>query len=115
MQFQLVSRQAFQVNKYQTAWMGVNGMPPLPLGQATIPVDPTPYLQGKMSSPLLNEQGWKDTVQVNPGEVTVLRVRFAPTDGGTFPFDARVGPGYVWHCHIIDHEDNEMMRRYIVI
>ena len=20
------------------------------------------------------------------------------------------GPGYVWHCHILDHEDNEMMR-----
>ncbi|MDP2858839.1 MAG: multicopper oxidase domain-containing protein [Bacillota bacterium] len=25
-----------------------------------------------------------------------------------------VGPGYVWHCHILDHEDNEMMRPYLV-
>ena len=24
------------------------------------------------------------------------------------------GPGYVWHCHILDHEDNEMMRPYKV-
>jgi hypothetical protein len=29
-----------------------------------------------------------------------------------FPFDPADGPGYVWHCHIIDHEDNEMMRPY---
>ena len=27
-----------------------------------------------------------------------------------FPFDTTVGPGYVWHCHILDHEDNDMMR-----
>ena len=25
------------------------------------------------------------------------------------------GPGYVWHCHILEHEDNEMMRPYLVI
>ena len=30
-----------------------------------------------------------------------------------FAFDPTYGPGYVWHCHIIDHEDNEMMRPYI--
>jgi len=27
-----------------------------------------------------------------------------------FPFDPNGGHGFVWHCHIIDHEDNEMMR-----
>jgi len=27
-----------------------------------------------------------------------------------FPFDATAGPGYVWHCHILDQEDNDMMR-----
>ena len=27
-----------------------------------------------------------------------------------FPFDSTAGPGYVWHCHILDHEDNDMMR-----
>ncbi len=31
---------------------------------------------------------------------------------GSPPFDPGAGPGYVWHCHIIDHEDNEMMRPY---
>jgi hypothetical protein len=32
-----------------------------------------------------------------------------------FPFDPNGGHGYVWHCHIIDHEDNEMMRPYNVV
>lgn len=31
-----------------------------------------------------------------------------------FPFDPTTEPGYVWHCHILDHEDNEMMRPYKV-
>ncbi|MEN8181340.1 MAG: multicopper oxidase domain-containing protein [Myxococcota bacterium] len=26
-----------------------------------------------------------------------------------------IGPGYVWHCHILDHEDNEMMRPYVPV
>jgi spore coat protein A, manganese oxidase len=55
-----------------------------------------------------------------PGQVTRIAVRFAPVDtplgstSGTnyFTFDTTVGPGYVWHCHILDHEDNEMMRPY---
>jgi len=34
--------------------------------------------------------------------------------GSAFPFRATAGLGYVWHCHIIDHEDNEMMRPLII-
>ena len=51
---------------------------------------------------------------MNPGEVTSIRLRFASQDGSPFPFDPTVGY-YVWHCHIIDHEDNEMMRKYSVV
>ena len=47
--------------------------------------------------------------------VTVIRVRFAPQDGSDYKFDPTVGPGYVWHCHILDHEDNEMMRPLMVV
>ena len=44
--------------------------------------------------------GFKDTVIAYPGEVTRVRA----------PFDT---PGqFVWHCHIVEHEDNEMMRPY---
>jgi FtsP/CotA-like multicopper oxidase with cupredoxin domain len=46
------------------------------------------------------ESGFKDTVIAYPGEVTRVRMRF--TNSGQF----------VWHCHIVEHEDNEMMRPY---
>jgi FtsP/CotA-like multicopper oxidase with cupredoxin domain len=100
--------------------------------------DVTPYLSKKITLPDRNETGWKDTFRMNPGEVTRVLVRVAPQDanaraGGPvgpgmnlFPFDPTAGlgstdsfgfpggPGYVWHCHIVDHEDNEMMRRMTI-
>jgi len=113
-QFQLVSRQTFNAKKYDAAWLALNGMPPFMTTPKELPV--APYLKGKVAMAPANEAGWKDTVQMNPGEVTVIRVRFAPIDGsGAYPFDATEGPGYVWHCHILDHEDNEMMRPYTVV
>ena len=77
------------------------------------------YLVGLRIPPAANEQGWKDTVMVPPGMVTRFAVRFAPTDTpagtvGYYPFDTNGGHGYAWHCHIIDHEDNEMMRPDLV-
>jgi len=77
-----------------------------------------PYLSLAPVPPLPEEAGWKDTVVAYPSQVTRLAVRWAPTDlpnttapaDAWFPFDPNSGHGYVWHCHIIDHEDNEMMR-----
>ncbi len=51
-----------------------------------------------------NEMGWKDTVRATPGASTRIIVKF----------DSYVGR-YVWHCHILEHEDNEMMRPYEVV
>jgi len=51
-----------------------------------------------------NEAGWKDTVRADPGMVTRIIVRFEGFIGR-----------YVWHCHILEHEDNEMMRPYDVV
>jgi spore coat protein A len=84
-----------------------------------------PNLGRNRTPPLPQEAGWKDTVVVYPGQVTRIAVRYAPTDLLTtalpaalyFPFDPSgglSGHGYVWHCHIIDHEDNEMMRPNLV-
>jgi spore coat protein A len=50
------------------------------------------------------EAGWKDTVRADPGMVTRIIARFEGYPGR-----------YVWHCHILEHEDNEMMRPYDVI
>ena len=84
------------------------------------------YLQNKPTAALPHESGWKDTVIMYPGQVSRIAVRWAPTDHPVtglgapvpgveaYPFDSTSGPGYVWHCHIIDHEDNEMMRPYAV-
>jgi FtsP/CotA-like multicopper oxidase with cupredoxin domain len=113
-QFQLVSRQAIDVDTYTDDWIAANGAVEPPY-ETVNSVDVEPYLLGSPTGPAANEHAWKDTIQMNPGEVTVIRVQFAPIDGSAkYPFDSTDGPGYVWHCHIIDHEDNEMMRPYIV-
>lgn len=51
-----------------------------------------------------NELGYKDTVRVNPGEVLSLLVPFTDFTGR-----------YSWHCHIIEHEDHDMMRPFEVL
>ena len=48
-----------------------------------------------------HEAGWKDTVRADPGMVTRIAMRFEGEPGR-----------YVWHCHFLEHEDNEMMRPY---
>jgi spore coat protein A len=51
-----------------------------------------------------HEAGWKDTVQAHSEMVTRIIIRF----------EGYVGR-YVWHCHILEHEDNEMMRPYEIV
>lgn len=121
-QFQILSRQGFQSMNYMQDWISINGEPPLDHPTEVLPV--ANYLQGYPAPPDQNETGWKDTVRSNPGEVTTIIVRYAPQDAdpnlavpgvNLYPFNPSSGPGYVWHCHILDHEDNEMMRPYKVI
>jgi spore coat protein A, manganese oxidase len=57
-------------------------------------------LDGNITLPEPWETGFKDTVIAYPGQVTRVRAQF-------------IHPGqFVWHCHIVEHEDNEMMRPY---
>lgn len=116
-QFQVENRQNFDNTTYSQEWIKLNGQPPLQ--HPTIPLPVEPFLIGNPIDPALNERGWKDTVIALPKKVTRLKLRFAPQDANPkkvkpgvnlFPFDPTSGPGYVWHCHLIDHEDNEMMR-----
>ena len=118
-QFRLVSRQDFLAQQYTADWLAINGEPPFDHPTQGLPVKP--YLLDGAVNPAAHENGWKDTIQAYPGQVTTIRVRFAPQDvkisnPGTnqYPFNPAVKPGYVWHCHILDHEDNEMMRPYKV-
>jgi spore coat protein A len=63
---------------------------------------------GPRVAPDPNESGWKDTVRANPGQATRIIIRF---DG--LPAD-RIRR-YMWHCHILEHEDNDMERPYVLV
>ncbi len=93
-EFQVLERQPFSVN----AWNNTHQL--VYTGQA---VPPAP-----------NERpAGKDTIITYPGTVTKIIARF------DLPAGAKVRPGqrlrYVWHCHILEHEDNEMMRPFDAI
>ena len=141
-QYQIINRQNYNTNKYIKAYnaafsgggyipafgppQSYDGSNPASGGKLGGNPDVAPFLQGMASPPLPQEAGWKDTVVAYPGQVTRLAVRWAPTDvpvtgpasalafafsptsNGFFPH------GWVWHCHIVDHEDNEMMRPFSV-
>lgn len=110
-QFQLVSRQLLNTAGYLDEWIKLNGQPPFNHFTRNV-ASLSNYLTGTAASTQPEEQGWKDTLTVYSGEVVTIRVRFAPQDGSTYTFDASAGPGYVWHCHLLEHEDHEMMRPY---
>ena len=84
-QFQIINRQAFNTATY------VPGQP------GTLQFIRNP------KQPLPEEAGWKDTAKANPGEVIRLIAKYD-----------LLGE-YVWHCHILEHEDHEMMRKFEVV
>ncbi len=98
--FQVVGRTPFDVEAYEEAYEGPNGVPG--------GIDPTPFATGPMLPPAPEERGFKDTVKVNPGYFTTIRAKFDLPTGVTAPQD------YVYHCHIVEHEDNDMMRPFTV-
>ena len=54
------------------------------------------------------ERGFKETVKANPGYLTTIRAKYDLPTGVTAP------QTYVYHCHILEHEDNDMMRPFTV-
>lgn len=92
--FQVLNRQPFDVKQYvQSGKLVYTGIP---------------------MPPESNERpAWKDTVKTYAGYITRVIARF------DLPAGTQVSPGqefrYVWHCHVLEHEDNEMMRPYKVV
>ena len=75
-------------------------------------------IPGTERGPDANERGWKETVRMNPGEVTTIIMKFdlpvLPAGMGD-PVSPRTGGHeYVYHCHILEHEEHDMMRPLIV-
>jgi spore coat protein A len=113
--FQVIGRQALDGIRYAAALKaardGVTG------GDTLLPnntIDPTPYLLNPAGvyNPVpaaANEKGWKDTVGAHPNQVTWIRQKFDLPEGVSAP------QKYVYHCHILEHEENDMMRPYEVV
>lgn len=73
---------------------------------------------GPPTPPDANELGWKETVRMNPAEATTIIAQFnlpkLPASMGD-PVSPRTGGHeYVWHCHILEHEEHDMMRPLVV-
>ena len=75
-------------------------------------------------APEHNEQGWKETVPMYPGTVTRCMMKFDLTNTAittatgkvvvTPPSPRTGGMEYVWHCHILEHEEHDMMHALVV-
>jgi FtsP/CotA-like multicopper oxidase with cupredoxin domain len=87
-QFQALSRKRYDVAGFDSA-----------SGGTTAPV--TFLERGELDA---NETGWKDTLRVNPGELVSIAATF---DGYT--------GRYMYHCHLLEHEDHDMMRPFVVM
>jgi spore coat protein A, manganese oxidase len=121
--FQILNRQKINITQYTKAYFATGprtvlthhapGGPTVPAGYP--PPDPTAFAIGPARPPAPNEAGWKDTVLVNPGEVTRLIVPFGAQAAENLPFGNSFTGRYVWHCHMLEHEDNEMMLPFEVV
>jgi spore coat protein A len=98
--FQVIGRTPFDVEAYEEGNEGPHGVPG--------GIDPTPFATGPMQPPAHDERGFKDTVKANPGYFTTIRAKF------DLPADVTAPQQYVYHCHIVEHEDNDMMRPFTV-
>jgi spore coat protein A len=99
--FQVVGRVPFDVDAYiATAGQREDGVPG--------GTNPWPFATGPMIPAEPTERGYKDTVKANPGTFTIIRGRFDLPAGVSAP------QTYLYHCHILEHEDNDMMRPFTV-
>ncbi|KAL1209470.1 Multicopper oxidase LPR2 [Cardamine amara subsp. amara] len=74
------------------------------------------YALGNKTAVTAHERGWKNVFKMIPGHVTKILVRFSYIHSNeSYSFDATEEPGYVYHCHMLDHEDNMMMRPFKIV
>jgi hypothetical protein len=111
--FHLVNVQLIQRAKFN---VGDPGNPVAPIPPIFAPI------AGTERAPNANEVGWKETIRMNPGEVTMVIMKFdLPKVPFTMPFNTRDAAfpakshEYVWHCHILEHEEHDMMRPLVVV
>lgn len=116
-QFQLLDRQKVRSEAYLAATGYLDPATGLVVPGQGEAVPPGPFLIGQPKLPPANEQGWKDTVVAMPGEVTRILVPFGAgaASGAPLAIGSSFEGTYVWHCHILEHEDNDMMQTYRMV
>ena len=116
---QVVNRQQIDVDKYITDWQtyldsgrtlpkpDVNGTSSLGL----------PYLIGPIIPPAPEEMGFKDTVKSPPGYVTRTKAKFNLPWTSLLDYNRFTNSfgSWVYHCHILEHEENDMMRPFEIV
>jgi spore coat protein A len=101
-QFEVMERRTFDVAAYQAALDAARE-------DGSSNPNPESFYTGGPLPPQTDDVGFKDTVSANPRVVTRIRSPFDLPSGMTGT------QKYVFHCHILEHEDNDMMRPYEVI
>lgn len=76
-------------------------------------IDPRFYQTGSVILPRPNEKVFRDVIDAAPDMVTVIRMKFSHNNGRPFGINVS-GSRFVWHCHMLEHEDNEMMKYFCV-
>jgi spore coat protein A len=105
--FQVLNRQAFNSTLFwrdYKAWVDDGRVGSQPDVNAPKYIHNNPLIK-----PGPEEAGWKDTVKAYPGQITRVIAMFDVPPGTVLPAD------YVYHCHILEHEENEMMRPFQVV
>jgi len=107
--FQVYGRVPLDVEHYEEAWLAwiAAGRNP-----ATRPAA-LDYATGPRQAPAPDEIGWKDTVKASVGMITQIVASFDVPPGSVV--GASGGYDYIAHCHILEHEENEMMRPFSVM
>ncbi len=107
--FRVMGRYNLDVNGLVAKYGTADGVPQL----TDVTNQLKPFLTSGLMAPPPEETGLKETVKANPGQVTVVRAKFIPPttvySGGQLTTQK-----YVHHCHIVEHEDNDMMERVTV-
>jgi FtsP/CotA-like multicopper oxidase with cupredoxin domain len=94
--FQILTRRAI---RYEIPQDGIDDLDLA--ASVTLGRDPDDHLDHAIDD---NERGLKDTIRVNPNEVVEIAVRFTTYAGR-----------YMYHCHILEHEDRDMMRPFVTM
>jgi spore coat protein A len=117
--FQVVNRQQFDVDNYTLDWQAYleSGRTLSKPNVANYLTDPITNRRYPVLPPEPEEMGFKDTVKSPPGYVTRTRATFSLPVTSLLDYDPKTGifGDWVYHCHILEHEENDMMRPFRIV